>query len=222
MNFSVLPPEINSALIFAGAGSGPMLAAATAWNGLSDELGSAAASFTSLTSGLTASGWQGPASAAMAAAAAPYAGWLRAAAAHAGGAAGQARSAAAVYESAVGATVHPAMVSGNRSQLVSLVWSNLFGQNAPAIAAAEADYEQMWAQDVVAMSGYHSGASQVAAAMTPMDSIAQVARVVEADYVAAEVALETDIVSVEQEAAVVLKTVRRYAETAARLIEQQR
>ncbi|CKR92372.1 PPE family protein [Mycobacterium tuberculosis] len=27
MHYSVLPPEINSALIFAGAGSGPMLAA---------------------------------------------------------------------------------------------------------------------------------------------------------------------------------------------------
>jgi PPE-repeat protein len=221
MNFSVLPPEINSALMFAGAGSGPMLAAATAWNGLADELGSAAASFASLTSGLAGSAWQGPASAARAAAAAPYAGWLSAAAAHAGGAAGQARSVAAVYESAVAATVHPAMVSGNRSQLVSLVWSNLFGQNAPAIAAAEADYEQMWAQGVVAMSGYHSGASQVAAAMTPMDSLAEVARVVEADYVAVEVALETDIAAVEREAAVVAKAVRRYAETAGRVIAQR-
>ncbi|WP_152315108.1 PPE domain-containing protein, partial [Mycobacterium tuberculosis] len=33
MHYSVLPPEINSALIFAGAGSGPMLAAASAWDG---------------------------------------------------------------------------------------------------------------------------------------------------------------------------------------------
>lgn len=43
MNFSVLPPEINSALIFAGAGPEPMAAAATAWDGLAMELASAAA-----------------------------------------------------------------------------------------------------------------------------------------------------------------------------------
>ena len=71
------------------------------------------------------------------------------------------------------------------------------------------------------MSGYHSGASQVAAAMTPMDSLAEVARVVEADYVAVEVALETDIAAVEREAAVVAKAVRRYAETAGRVIAQR-
>lgn len=34
VNFSVLPPEINSGRMFFGAGSGPMLAAAAAWDGL--------------------------------------------------------------------------------------------------------------------------------------------------------------------------------------------
>lgn len=52
MHYSVLPPEINSALIFAGAGSGPMLAAASAWDGLATELASAAVSFGSVTAGL--------------------------------------------------------------------------------------------------------------------------------------------------------------------------
>lgn len=42
MNFSVLPPEVNSARMFSGAGSAPMLAAAAAWNGLAEELASAA------------------------------------------------------------------------------------------------------------------------------------------------------------------------------------
>jgi PPE-repeat protein len=45
VNFLVLPPEINSARLFFGAGSGSMLAAASAWEGLADELGSAATSF---------------------------------------------------------------------------------------------------------------------------------------------------------------------------------
>src|ERR1700761_4389811 len=94
-NFLVLPPEINSLRIFAGAGSGPMLSAATAWDGLAAELGSAASSFNSVISGLVGQAWQGPASKAMASVAAPYAGWLSAAGAQAENAAGLARATAA-------------------------------------------------------------------------------------------------------------------------------
>lgn len=36
-NFAVLPPEVNSARVFAGAGSAPMLAAAAAWDDLASE-----------------------------------------------------------------------------------------------------------------------------------------------------------------------------------------
>jgi PPE-repeat protein len=167
VSFVVLPPEINSSRIFAGAGSGPMLAAAAAWDGLAGELGSAAESFGSVTSGLIGGSWQGAAAAAMASAAAPYAAWLRAAAAQAEMAASQAKATAAVYEATRAATVHPAAVTLNRSVLVSLVRSNLLGLNAPAIAAVEGHYELMWAQDVAAMSGYHSGVSELAAQLTP-------------------------------------------------------
>jgi PPE-repeat protein len=163
MNFSVLAPEINSARMFSGAGSAPMLNAAAAWDGLASELGSAASSFSSVTSGLASQAWQGPASAAMTAAAAPYAGWLSAAATRATGAAGQARAVAGAFEAARAATVHPSLVAANRNGLVQLVMSNFFGQNAPAIAAVEAEYEQMWAQDVAAMAGYHAGASAAVA-----------------------------------------------------------
>ncbi|WP_250663014.1 PPE domain-containing protein [Mycobacterium tuberculosis] len=38
MNYSVLPPEINSLRMFTGAGSAPMLAASVAWDGLAAEL----------------------------------------------------------------------------------------------------------------------------------------------------------------------------------------
>ncbi|OOK84644.1 PPE family protein [Mycobacterium kansasii] len=37
--------------MFTGAGSAPMLQAAAAWDGLAEELGTAAQSFTSVTSG---------------------------------------------------------------------------------------------------------------------------------------------------------------------------
>src|ERR1700761_4646471 len=167
MNFSVLPPEVNSIRMFSGAGSEPMLAAAAAWDGLASELGSAASSFGSVTSGLAGESWQGPASAAMMTVATRYVGFLNTAATQADGAAAQAKTVAAAFEAARGATVHPTLVSANRTQLVSLVTSNLFGQNAPAIAATEAHYEQMWAQDVEAMAGYHAGASAAASQLSP-------------------------------------------------------
>ncbi|KAA8939219.1 PPE domain-containing protein, partial [Mycobacterium sp.] len=31
MDFAALPPEVNSARMYAGAGAGPLMAAATAW-----------------------------------------------------------------------------------------------------------------------------------------------------------------------------------------------
>jgi PPE-repeat protein len=175
MNFSVLPPEINSARMFAGAGTAPMLTAAAAWDGLAAELGSAASSFSSVTSGLAGgpgTAWQGPAAAAMTAAAAPYTKWLSAAATQATSAAGQARAVAGAFEAALAATVHPLQVAANRNGFVQLVLSNLFGQNAPAIAAAEAEYEQMWAQDVAAMVGYHAGASAAGGALGPLHNLA--------------------------------------------------
>ncbi|MEK1286615.1 PPE family protein, partial [Mycobacterium ulcerans] len=161
-------PEINSARLFSGAGSGPVLAAATTWTGLAAELRSAAAAFLAVASGLTGNSWRGPAAAVMSDVAASYVGWLSASGAHAEQAAEQAKTAAQVFEAARAVTVQPGLVAANRAQLVSLVGSNLFGQNAPAIATAEAQYEQMWAQDVVAMLDYHAGASSVAAALTPL------------------------------------------------------
>lgn len=178
-NFSVLPPEINSSRLYTGAGPAPMLAAATAWDGLAAELQSAAASFEYLTFGLASGSWRGAASCAMADAAGPHVCWLNTAARHAEGAAAMARTAAAEFETALAATVHPTLVADNRSQVLSLVMSNLFGQNAPAIAAAESLYDQMWAQDVTAMAAYHAGASAIAAELAPwqqrLQSLANIA-----------------------------------------------
>ncbi|WP_236984221.1 MULTISPECIES: PE-PPE domain-containing protein [Mycobacterium] len=161
MNFTVLPPELNSTRIFAGAGPGPLLGAAASWDGLAVELDAAARSFASVTAGLADGSWQGPAMQAMTRAAAPYLAWLTTAATQAERAAAQARTAADAFEAAQTNIVHPAAVATNRSALVSLVATNLLGQNAPAIAAAEAAYEQMWAADVAVMAGYHAAASEV-------------------------------------------------------------
>ena len=173
VNFSVLPPEINSLQMFTGPGSAPMLEAAAAWDGLASELSTAASSFSSVTSGLTGQAWQGAASAAMAAAANPYASFLSTASAQAQGAATHAQAVASAFEAARAATVHPLAVAANRNAFVQLVQSNIFGFNAPAIMAAEAHYEEMWAQDVTAMTGYHTGASAVAAQLAPAQSSLQ-------------------------------------------------
>ena len=74
MDYGALPPEINSARTYSGAGSAPPLAAASAWSGLAAELRSTAISYGSIVSELTAEDWRGPASASMAAAATPYVG----------------------------------------------------------------------------------------------------------------------------------------------------
>ncbi len=169
LEFAWLPPEINSARIFAGAGSGPLHVAATAWDGLAQDLSASASSFDSVIVGLTSGPWAGPASVSMAAAAAPYVGWLSAAAGKAASAAAQARAAAEAFETALGATIHPAAVASNRTTLASLVATNFFGINAPAIAATEFQYVEMWAADVGAMMGYHTTSAAVASTLAQFD-----------------------------------------------------
>src|SRR5579875_1565139 len=141
MDFGMLPPEVNSARMYSGPGSGSMMAAAAAWDGLAADLNSTAASHRSTISELTAV-WQGPASAMMAAAAAPFAAWLNSTAMQAEHAAAQARSAAAAYDIAFAATVPPPLITANRAELASLVATNIFGQNTHAIVANEAQYLQ--------------------------------------------------------------------------------
>jgi PPE-repeat protein len=166
LDFAALPPEINSARMYSGAGSGPLLAAGAAWSQLAAEMRSAAASYSSIVSGLTSGSWQGPASTSMAAAAAPYAAWMNTTATQAEQTAAQAQAAVSAYESAFGMTVPPAEIATNRIQLASLVATNILGQNTPAIAATEALYSEMWAQDAAAMYGY-AGSSATASQLTP-------------------------------------------------------
>ena len=154
MDFSVLPPEINSARMYSGPGSGPLMAAATAWDELATELGSTADSYSSVISGLTGAEWLGPSSASMAAAAAPYAAWMSTTAAQAEQAAAQAMAAASAYEAAFAMTVPPPVIAANRSLTMMLIATNILGQNTAAIAANEAQYAEMWAQDSAAMQGY--------------------------------------------------------------------
>lgn len=166
MGLWALPPEVISGRMYAGPGSGPMLAAGAAWDRLAAELGSAAIAYQEVIAELTGQAWSGPAAEAMAAAATPYAVWLGTTAANAEQTASAAAAAASAFEEAHAAVVPPPVIAANRSQLAVLVATNLLGQNSAAIADAEVQYLQMWIQDVLAMSGY-AARSAAAASVAP-------------------------------------------------------
>ncbi|OBI40934.1 PPE family protein [Mycobacterium colombiense] len=166
LDFGAYPPEYNSGRMYVGAGSGPLLAAAAAWDELAAELQSTGASYSSTIETLATGPWTGPSSIAMAAAAAPYVAWIHATGAQAEQAGAQAKLAAGAYEAAFAATVPPPVIAANRSLLATLVATNILGQNTPAIAATEAHYMEMWAQDAAAMYAY-TAASAGASALTP-------------------------------------------------------
>ena len=168
-DFAAMPPEINSARLYTGPGSAPMLAAAAAWNSTAAELSTTAAASQSVTADLAGGEWLGPSSLAMAAAVEPYLQWMEATAGELAHAAAQAMASAAAYETAFGMTVPPAVIAANRTQLAALVATNILGQNTPAIMATESLYGEMWAQDAAAMYGY-AGSSASAATLSPLTS----------------------------------------------------
>ena len=148
------------------------MAAAAAWDGLAAELSSTATGYTSVITELTSSPWLGPASRSMVAAATPYIAWISSAATLAEEAGNQARAAAAAYETAFAMTVPPPVIAANRALLMTLIATNFFGQNTPAIAATEAQYAEMLAQDATAMYGY-AAASAIATELNVFTEPAQ-------------------------------------------------
>jgi len=152
--------------MYIGPGAGPLLAASAAWDELAAELQSTAASYGATIESLTGGPWTGPSSIAMAAAAMPYVAWINATSAQAELAGTQAKLAAAAYETAFAATVPPPVIAANRALLMSLIATNILGQNTPAIMATEAHYMEMWAQDAAAMYAY-AGSSASASQLMP-------------------------------------------------------
>ena len=166
-DFAARPPEVNSTLIYSGAGAGPMMAAASTFSSLSSELSTNAAAYESVISQLTGSEWTGPSSTAAAAAAQQSINWLNTTSVQLQEAAAKATASAAAYEAAFSASIPPPVVFANRAQLAALVATNILGQNTPAIAANEAMYGEFWAQDAAAMSTYAANAA-IAAQVTPL------------------------------------------------------
>jgi PPE-repeat protein len=173
IDFGAFPPEINSTRMYAGPGPLSLSAAAVAWENLASELHFVASSYRTVIAGLTTGRWMGPSSLTMASAFGPYVAWTTGAAARAAESAGQARLAVEAYEAAFAMTVPPPAVFANRTQLATLTATNYFGQNSPAIAANEAQYGEMWAQDASAMYQYAAN-SAIASDVTPFTQAPEV------------------------------------------------
>jgi PPE-repeat protein len=173
-DLGMLPPEITSAQIYAGPGSGSMMAAASAWNGVAAEMNSAAIGLDALITQLASEEWMGPASASMASAAEPYMTWMTTTAAQAEEAAAQAQSAAAAYETVLASVVPPPLIALNRAELTQAQATNVLGQNNGIISQLEAQYQEFWAQNSAAMYSY-AGQSAAAAKVTPFTNAPTVA-----------------------------------------------
>src|ERR1700739_4786903 len=174
MSFSLFPPEINSALMFTGAGSGPLMAASTAWNELAADLESTATQYQTLITNLVTGSWLGPSSVQMASATAPSIARLQNTAVTAAQTGVQAQAAAAAYQTAYASMVPLPTIAENRAELATLVAHNFLGQNTGAIATNEAQYLEYWIQDALGMDTYQMN-SQVASALPAQSAAPQVA-----------------------------------------------
>ena len=161
MDFTTLPPEVISALIHSGPGSGSLIDAATAWRQLGADLEDAADNYTATVSGM-ADAWHGPSAAAMSQSVAPYLTWLRTTSQQAQQVAASAQAAATAFNTASATVVPTAEVLANRTLLAKLLATNIFGRNMPAIAATEAAYQEMWATNAAAMTRYQAASTQAA------------------------------------------------------------
>ncbi|MDP7732980.1 PPE family protein [Mycobacterium sp. TY813] len=173
LDYGLLPPEINSARIYAGPGAGSLVTAAAAWSGLASDLQAAVAGHRAVISALTSGSWTGPAAVKLLSAVSPFISWLDISAEEAAQAASQANAAATAYETAFLATVPPPLIAANRALLAELVATNLLGQNTPAIGTAEAQYSEFWAQDSSAMYTY-AGSSAAATQLADLPAPAEV------------------------------------------------
>ncbi|MGB8390225.1 PPE family protein [Mycobacterium sp.] len=167
MDFGMLPPEVTSALIHSGPGSGSLIVAAGVWQQLSLELEESVGSHVSALASLSGA-WNGPAWTAMDQAVEPYLDWLRTTAEQCQQIGTSVQAVAVAFEITHFTVVHPVQVSANRTRLAVLLATNWFGINLPAIAETEAEYEAMWVNNSAAM--YRYAATSASAVLLPQFS----------------------------------------------------
>ncbi|SOX54090.1 PPE family protein [Mycobacterium ahvazicum] len=173
IDFGALPPEVNSARMYSGAGSTSMTTAASAWRSLAAELNAAALGYDNVITQLSSEEWLGPASAAAVQALTPYVTWMKTTATQAEEAAQQLDAASVAFETAFASVVPPPLIAQNRALLTQALQTNVLGQNTGVIAQLESQYGQMWAQDASTMYNY-AGQSSSATKVTPFAAAPEV------------------------------------------------
>ena len=168
LDFAGIPPEINSALMYSGAGSGPLMAAAASYNNLAAELSTTATSWESIITNLTTQSWRGAGVGGAAAAAAALCG---VAGHHGSRARARGRPGRRIGGRLRGGVCGHGSPSDRRCQQSYTVGARRdatsWAINTPAIAATEAHYAEMWVQDATAMYTYAAAATS-AAALQPL------------------------------------------------------
>lgn len=157
------PPEVHSALLSAGPGPGPTLAAANAWLRLGEQFAQSAAELDAILADVRGVSWQGTSADCYVAAHLPYLAWLETTAAECAATAALHAAAAGAYTAAVAIMPSAAELALNHATHAALMATNFFGMNTIPLAVNEADYVRMWVQAAETMFAYQSAS---AAALT--------------------------------------------------------
>ena len=173
-SFDSLPPDVTSALIYAGPGSTSYTTAASAWNAIAAELHSYALGINNVVTELSNEEWLGSASASMASAVTPYVQWAQNTATLAEQNGISASSAAAAYEQVFASVVPPPVIALNRAQLTKAIATNIFGQNNKVISQLERNTVEYWAQNTSALNTYQTQSTNATSQLAPVKPAPQV------------------------------------------------